>query len=61
MTLRDELLEIDGVGEVTADKIEAVVAEHSDAEDRDAMQRALLFHRRGKPDIAADVLESALE
>lgn len=61
MTLRDDLKEISGVGDKTADKVLEAVAAHNDADETDAMQRALLFLNRGKPHIAQDVLQSALD
>jgi Holliday junction resolvasome RuvABC DNA-binding subunit len=59
MTLKDDLTEIQGVGEKTAEKIIGVI--ESNTTDTDALEKALLFLERDKPRIAQDVLETALK
>ena len=56
--MRDALLAIDGVGPATADKIEAVIAEHG-TDDAD-LEAALDYLDAGEPGYAAKYVRRAL-
>jgi hypothetical protein len=58
MTLKAELMEIQGVGESRAERIMQIVDEYQT--DTEPMGKALSFLEKGKPRIAQSVLEDEL-
>lgn len=62
MSFKEELQEISGVGEATADKILDVVDEHStNSDSQEAIQNAVDELDEGRPGYARKFLERALE
>ena len=59
--LRTALLAIDGVGEATADKIEAAIAEHGTDADSDDLREALAHCEAGNAGYAAKYVRRALD
>lgn len=57
--MRDELLDIQGVGEATAEKIEAVYAAHGG--DREDLREALDYLEAGRPGYAEKFIRRSLE
>lgn len=62
MSLRDDLQAIDGVGEATADKIMAVVEEHSGGDvDTRELERIADLLERGSASVALGRVEALLD
>ena len=61
MTLKDELMDIQGVGEARADEILRIVDAHTDEDANRAIDKALTFFDRDKPAIAESVLREYRE
>jgi len=57
MTLKDDLQEIDGVGEKTAEKILSVVEDHNTGLDESTLNRALTALDNNRPNVAREYLE----
>jgi endonuclease III-like uncharacterized protein len=61
MTLRNDLLEIRGVGEAKADEILAIIESHESGIDRRKVKKAIYFLENNSTQAARSVLESAIE
>ena len=59
--MRDELLDIDGVGPATADKIEAIVTENGSADVADDLEAAVDYLDAGRPGYAEKYVRRAYE
>jgi Tfp pilus assembly protein PilF len=61
MTLRDDLMDIRGIGEAKTDEILAVLDDHdTDTVDRAAVQQAVAWLERGRHRLATEELQQAL-
>ena len=56
MSLKSDLMEIQGIGEAKSDQILTLVDEHTDEDANAAIDKALVFFDKGKPAIAESVL-----
>ena len=56
MSLKSDLMEIQGIGEAKSDQILTLVDEHTDEDADAAIDKALVFFDKGKPAIAESVL-----
>lgn len=65
MSLEEDLEEVDGVGEKTAEKVVEVLEERGDSEgqefDREAFNEGMEYLRAGNPDYAQEYFEQVLD
>lgn len=61
MSLKDELTDIRGIGDATADEVLAVVDNHGDSEVEELLAEALGYFDSGKPWYARKFVEEAKE
>jgi ribosomal protein S13 len=61
MSLKDELTEIRGIGEATAEEVLAVVQEHGESDVELLLQEAIDYYNSGKPWYARKFVEEAKE
>lgn len=61
MSLRDDLMEVDGVGEATADSILAVIDGHNNGVDPSELERIASMLERGGKSAALSRLNDLLE
>jgi hypothetical protein len=58
MTLKDDLMDVQGVGEARAEEIMAILETHHESDAERTIKRAIEFFDRGKPRIAESVIRS---
>lgn len=61
MSLKDELTDIRGIGDATADEVLAVVDNHGDSDVESLLEEALGYFDSGKPWYARKFVEEAKE
>lgn len=59
MSLRDELTEISGVGDATADKIISVVESQSNEDVAETLAEAIEYYESGSPEYAMGYVRDA--
>jgi hypothetical protein len=61
MTLKDDLMEIQGIGDARAETILSLVDEYADEDCNAAMDKSLTFFDRDKPEIAESVIRDYVD
>jgi endonuclease III-like uncharacterized protein len=61
MSLKDELTQIRGIGDATADEVLAVVDDYGESDAESLLQEAIDYYNEGKPWYARKFVEEAKE